>query len=370
MKKFFLKILKFICLINLYRSHLYFKKQFCSYLNRAGFVNAKRQGETEYKKKWKQISLFVESYSYRFFANYIGENPNIIPEAVLHNCIEPALNPREFIPICSDKNFFTQIIPKEFMPVTILRRMDGGVIMDENYNPIKFLRDFMDHIYNVSEIIIKPSRESSSGNGIQKFVRINQNFYRYNDSLELNEEFLLNYGSDFIVQECVEQSQFMSRLCFSSVNTIRIVTYRSYKTEEIILLCAVLRVGSLGSVVDNVHAGGRFVRIDLNTGALGNVLVNQYGDKQSVWNNVDYNSEKLHIPNWENVCSFAKSVAKCLRHQRLVSLDIAISKSNKPILIEYNIRTSSPWLFMLTNQLFLGDYTDEIIDYCKKKDLY
>lgn len=41
-----------------------------------------------------------------------------------------------------------------------------------------------------------------------------------------------------------------------------------------------------------------------------------------------------------------------------------LDESNEPVLIEYNIRAFSVWLFQFTNGSGFGKYTDEIIEYC------
>ena len=70
----------------------------------------------------------------------------------------------------------------------------------------------------------------------------------------------LHYGQNFILQECFRQSDFTVRFNPSSVNTIRIGTYRDLK-GQIHILRAIMRIGANGSEVDNAHAGGMFCGI-------------------------------------------------------------------------------------------------------------
>ena len=183
----------------------------------------------------------------------------------------------------------------------------------------------------------------------------------------LDEKLLQKYGNDFVLQAGVEQSDFMNRLCKTSVNTIRVAIYRSVHTERVHVLAAIIRVGKDGSYVDNAHAGGMFVGIDVNTGILGKRLYTQYGDEAKLWNGVDYEKTEMQIPIWDKVIEFAQMVGCRLHHHRLVALDIALAHDNTPVLIEYNLRSYSYWLFMYTGQKPLGEYTDEIVEYCKKK---
>ena len=156
-------------------------------------------------------------------------------------------------------------------------------------------------------------------------------------------------------------------LCPSSVNTIRISLYKSVKTDESIVTASILRVGKAGKYVDNAHSGGYFAGIDKNTGELSKYVMDQYGNKLEEWNGIDYTKEPLVIPNWDKVLSFARTIGDKILHHRLIALDIALDKNGNPVLIEYNVGQFSYWLFMYTNQEVFGEYTDEVIDYCKKQ---
>ena len=56
-----------------------------------------------------------------------------------------------------------------------------------------------------------------------------------------------------------------------------IISYRSVIDEQIYILSAAIRIGHEGSVVDNLHAGGGFVGIDVVTGEMQHEVLDQYG---------------------------------------------------------------------------------------------
>ena len=109
-----------------------------------------------------------------------------------------------------------------------------------------------------------------------------------------------------------------------------------------------------------------FVGVDVTSGELGKYLVDKYGNKKEIWNDIDYSKESLFVPHWDRVIELAEYIGSRILHHRLIALDIALDINNKPILIEYNISAFSYWLYMFTNQEVFGKYTDEVIDYCKK----
>ena len=172
------------------------------------------------------------------------------------------------------------------------------------------------------------------------------------------------YGSNYIIQECMQQMAFMASFNPSSVNTIRVMTYRSVKDDDVKFCNAVLRIGGKGSDVDNAHAGGKFCGIDQN-GVLGKYVCDFLGRKDTIFNGVDFTREKI-IPNYDTIKTFSINVASKIPYMRLLALDIMIDASGTPRLIEFNCTSFSYWLFQFTNGCAYGQYTDEVIEYAIK----
>lgn len=97
--------------------------------------------------------------------------------------------------------------------------------------------------------------------------------------------------------------------------------------------------------------------------SIGKAVFDQYGNKTSEWNGLDYNEERF-VPHWSDIKEFVCDISKKILHHRLVAMDVTVTQENKPLLIEYNLHSFSYWLFMMTNQKPLGEYADEIIEYC------
>lgn len=364
-KKFILKIVdKYLK----YRSYKFHSNQFKAYLKKLDInPNISCKGESVYKNKWKTLSKHIDPYSYRFFSKFCGESPYIIPEDIGHTIIEYYLNPPKFRSLYSDKNFFSNIVGKQNLPQTFIYRILGSAILSNN-GIIKTDEDISIILRNCKAIILKPSQGSCSGKGVVKFIKENDKFYSCDKNKnQLTIDYLLSYNNNFVIQEAIEQSKELSYLNSTSVNTIRLAIYRSVKTEKIHVTAGIIRVGHNGSYIDNAHGGGRFIGIDISNGKLGNTTLDQYGIKKNVWNDIDYSKLNFTIPNWGAVIEFAQYIGQKIKHHRLIALDIALDKNNNPLLIEYNIGGFSFWLFMLTNQLPLGDFTDEIIEYCKNQ---
>jgi hypothetical protein len=150
----------------------------------------------------------------------------------------------------------------------------------------------------------------------------------------------------------------------TSVNTIRIFTYRN-ASGHVVPMRSIIRIGGKGAHVDNAHAGGMFCGIKENS-YLGKFCCSWLGDKESIFNDIDFANSSFQIPEFDTIKKFSQSVASRIPFQNLVAMDIALDKNNNPILLEVNIGGFSAWLFQFTVGTVFGTYTDEIINKCIK----
>ena len=323
-------------------------------------------GIKAWHSKWNDLGYPNDDY-YRIYSKYIGEDVTIVPDNVSHNYITPILNPKRYISTYADKNLFDKFIRKKdgsvITPYTLIRSI-RGILSDKDYNQIK-VSDLSDILSEESSIIVKPSIDGSSGKGVLFFDKQCNEWKERTTGETLSIQLLFDrVGMDFIVQRTMVQSPFMAMLGKTSVNTIRMVVYRSVKDNKCHALRAIVRIGKDGSLVDNAHAGGMFVGVDDN-GRLGKYCCNQFGETSNEFNGIDFKNSNLIIPNYDTVKAFAEEVGSYIPHLRLLALDIMLDENNNPILIEYNVKAFSPWLFQFTSGTAFGSYTDEIIDYCK-----
>ncbi len=143
----------------------------------------------------------------------------------------------------------------------------------------------------------------------------------------------LSHHSSFIVEECIVQSDFMAKLNKSSVNTVRIATFKM--DDKIEVLYSSLRIGRAGSVVDNGGSGGLFCGIDLTT---GQVITDGCDEKGGCYEYHPDSNEKikgLQIPHWEQVLSLVRELALVVPDQLYVGWDLAYT-DNGWIMIEGN----------------------------------
>lgn len=143
-------------------------------------------------------------------------------------------------------------------------------------------------------------------------------------------------SSDYVYQEVIDQHPKMAELNPSSVNTLRIDTYRIDRGEASVV-SAYARMGGNRSCTDNVSGGGCFVGVDLGTGTLmrKGFVVPEHGPsilERHPGTGVIFDG--FEIPFFSETLLVAKRAAE-LTPLATVGWDLAIGPDG-PILIEGN----------------------------------
>lgn len=347
-----------------YRLYKIYSARYKHYIGLQHFDNRKAEGEDAYLQKWRALSPRVEPYSYRFISHYLGHTPNIIPEDIGHSCLEDVLNPRALRPVYYDKNLFPEIFGKENVPRTIVCRINSGQLLDADFRLAD--KELPNYIGEADILVLKPSGDCRSGHGVIKFTKKGDTFVSVDGKTTLSKAFLETYREDFCLQEAIDQHDFLKMLCPTTNNAIRLFLYRSVKDEKPRVTASVIRIGKNGAFDDNACASGMFIGVNVVTGEMGQFVVDQFGNKVNVWNGIDFSQDLFIVPHWREVVAFAKYACGRIHHHRLMVFDIALNKDGKPILVDCYFDWFGYWLYEFTNQEVFGEYTDEIIDYCKK----
>lgn len=346
---------------------------------------AQAPGEVEYLSFWKGLlNKNVEPFSFRLFSRYTDLSLYIIPTPADHYLIERYMNPSRYQSCYSDKNLYSQFFRKGVCPETILARIDGSALLDGEYLPVTRLRKEISSIsaHELSEylaphkkICLKPSIDSDSGRDVEFFERNPYGDFVNKGGTLLDGCKLAEYSQNFVIQEMLEQHPFFAQFNNTSVNTLRIYTYRSVISEEVKVTAALLRIGQRGMNVDNVHAGGHFVGIDIKTGRLQKKVINGVGTSFEVYNGVDFRKADFIVPCWQKILNFAIELASQNHHIRILGMDLSLNPGGEPKMVEINYSGVSFWMPMFCGMDLLGGETREVVEYCltrqsiKKKHL-
>ena len=199
-------------------------------------------------------------------------------------------------------------------------KRDFIVPKEDNYN--EFL-EFLDK----HEVFMSKPYDGLGGADVKK---------EYSKDIENKEEYFNNAIKNRIfLEELVKQHPDMNKLCKKSVNTMRIMTFNDHGKSRIIWMG--LRVGNGINSIDNFHAKGMAVNIDINTGKLvGNAIdkdLNEY--EEHPFTHLKFDG--FQIPCFEEAKKMVLEAS--LRSDKIlvVGWDVAISDKG-PVIIEGNRR--------------------------------
>lgn len=255
----------------------------------------------------------------------------------------------------ADKNISDVLFPDVIQPKIYLKNINGYYYAHDNAiteaEAVEICR-------NLEHVIIKPSM-STRGHGVRK-ISVQDGITDIEG--KRIEALFHDYGQDFLVQEVVEQHPTLSALNPASVNTIRLLTYRS--GMEIILLYAVIRIGQKGQVIDNESSGGISARINPD-GTLAKYAYGAPGNDMVEKTDVGVTLEGYEIPNFNDVVDTAKRLHYRLPYFNIAAWDFAVGKEGNPIFIEWN---ANPDLSQTAYGPAFGEHTERIIHetYTKK----
>lgn len=293
----------------------------------------------------KKIPLYSHEYFYSRTGVFTKE---YVPTNIYHCELIPKANHRPFMHTYSDKNMCELLLPNETIVHSFLKNMNGyyyyeGKPVSED-EAIKLCS-------NIDNAIIKPTQRSK-GKGVQALsVKDGKTNI---DGLTIGQIFK-QYKKNFAIQECIKQHEKMAALNPSSVNTIRVVSYRS--GMEVLIIYAVIRIGREGQVIDNQCAGGISTTIS-EDGKLGKEAFGGYSSDDILKTDTGIVLEGYQIPSFDKAIAMVKRLHLKLPFANILGWDIAIREDGEPILIEFN---TNPGLSQSAFKSGMGKYTERII---------
>ncbi len=174
------------------------------------------------------------------------------------------------------------------------------------------------------EIVAKP-RDGMCGKGVE-ILRVAD----YPDIRQLY-AYLKSIGAG-VVEDVIVQHPDMAALYPGSINTLRMVTLNNGRAVTLVL--AICRIGN-GDRVDNFLHGGVMTRIDLDTGTLKYVCVDQRGDTYETHPITGVPFVGYPIPMWAQCVALAKKAAEVVPQVGYVGWDLAVTPDG-PVLVEGN----------------------------------
>lgn len=174
-------------------------------------------------------SFYLENYGakipyywHEWFMSFTGNfDRQYFPSSLYFSEFEHYQNNKgEYVGVLQNKDFLNYVVRgmDVYSPKTILSCTDGV-----QYSEHSMQHHCLNGISDIGRIFIKPAIDSCQGKGCMMLdVRGGVDQISGRNIKDI----LYGYKNNFIVQECIETSEAVSRLHSSSVNTFRIATYR------------------------------------------------------------------------------------------------------------------------------------------------
>lgn len=316
-----------------YRVH---KKEYSEYFAQYGF----------------QVSMvYADFYSRMWCSDY---NDRYMSDDVYYYYVIPCLNRFDFINSYMDKNGYDRLFPDIKKPSILMKNINGRFFSPDDM-PISTEEAVKLVLATDLDCIIKPSIDSGSGKNVKLVRKEEIDTAKVKDLFE-------TYKWDFNIQKRLEQSATLKKQNESSLNTLRIYTYRTL-AGEYVLLVSVVRFGGKGAFNDNASTGGGFCHV-YDDGSLDQRVLRYHTlDKPTLKEFLGF--ESLTIPNYDRVMKFVFDLHRRLPYFDLVGWDIALDVNNEPVFIEMNLTAESGFAQMNGGPLF-GKYLDEVMERVSK----
>jgi hypothetical protein len=322
----------------------------------------------QYREKWKPLSGFIPSVYLKRTAFYTGKvDLNVVPWHVYYMIVEPILNDQIYSAVFEDKSHLDWIHGEEYVPLIYIRNIHGTYFSSNKQSVAR------DHVFpsgkfnDGSQLIVKKSLGEHGGRGVVVFEWDGLQYVNEQGDVLSLDYLELHFKENFIVQEYVTQHPYYAAFNSSSVNCLRIVTYRSVLTNQIYVLSTILKIGASGGHVDNIKQGGTAVAVDKDGRARKSGITGKGIMVTEVGNSRISLSELGVMEGYQQICEAAVELAGKHYYSRLLGFDLAYDASGEVKLIEVNnFDLGAAPMQDIDGGLF-GEFTNEVIDYCQKE---
>lgn len=296
---------------------------------------------------------------HRLYTSYTGVfHYDYFPEILLSIRLEPITNPYRDAEFLGDKNLLPVLfsnsrsgirVPKTYVSsVKGILRNSEMCIIDRD----KAICD----VAKIPEYVIKKTKDTSSGRDVEIIHLSNA------DPKALFSEF----GSDFVVQEIIHQSEDLAALNPTSLNTFRVITYIC---NDNIYSCPIaLRIGRSNAEKDNIHYGGICVGVN-EDGTLKKMAFSEYGDRFDRHPDTHIVFDNYMIHGADQAIRYkARILHSLVPWLGIISWDLTIDTEGNICIVEMNTTGQSAWVCQMVNgEPLFGDNTASMLKLIRSK---
>lgn len=321
------------------------------------FKNHVMPDDFNYKAHKKELSPYYEERGFKvsmmfddYFSSLSGiHSDRYLSMDVYYFFVIPALNRHDFKDAYLDKNIYSELFPQVRQPLTVIKNIHGHYY--RNGEEISADQAVDAVAAWDGDMIIKPTVETCNGEGVEMVTA---------RDVESLKALFGQYGFNFIVQEKVKQHPDLQRVNPTSLNSMRLYTYRRQDgTYHFLYPFAHMRFGGKDAIKDNVSQGG------------GTCLIHPDGtvdDRVYRFKSLNVSSlkqetgvEDLHVLNYDKVIETLLAMHRRLPYFDFVGWDVTVLPDGEPLLIEFNLVPSVEGPQLMAGPMF-GEFLDEVIE--------
>lgn len=315
--------------------------------------------EKNYGEEKRAMSPYFARFGFSVpmhYAAYFSDVNGIVSDRYLspdlcYFYVMPALNRDDFKIPLTDKGFYPVLFRGVRQPEIVVSR-ENGFYFDGDGRAVSARDAVALCVRERGRMIVKPAVGSSEGRGVQAFENP--------DDDECKRIF---GGYDrcggFVVQRFVRQHPAMAALNPTSLNTMRMFTYRSIDGDVKCLTGQnFVRFGSRGECKDNISNGGGFVPLD-ETGAPRGVVYSGLPLRTE-----RFGEPEFRVPGYAEALDFTRELHMRLPWFDSIGWDVAIGEDGKPVMVEFNPDANLRSAQIAGGPMF-GEFIDEVMERVK-----
>lgn len=311
----------------------------------------------DYKARKKELSPYYAERGFKvsmMFADYFSrlsgvESDRYLSMDVYYFFVVPSLNRYDFINAYIDKNIYSDLFPMVRQPLTVVKNMHGHFYREcqeiSRDEAIEAVRSYQ------GEMMIKPTVETCNGDGVDQITDTSA------DSLNA---LFSRYDINFIVQEKARQHPELQRVNPTSLNSMRLYTYRTLEGKcEFLYPYSMLRFGGKDAVKDNTSKGGGTCLIDRDGHVDDRVFRFKHMEISSLKRETGV--ENLVVPCYHKVIDTLLAMHSKLPYFDYVGWDVTVDPDGEPLFIEFNLVPAIEGPQLMAGPMF-AEHLDEVVE--------
>ena len=235
----------------------------------------------------------------------------------------------EYISRLKMQYFYWRYVPGIYK--VVLRDKNKFLVAYKKYIYRKWLyvpESSYDEFYNlvsVYDCMAKPT-DGTCGQGIFKI-------YKSDDPTSIKSLYEKCVKFRMLIEECIEACDELKAFHPQSLNSIRLVTFSN--KEKSMVFSSRFKMGVGDSVIDNVHAGGLFAQVNVETGIVETDGISVNGDFCEYHPDTGIKIKGFQIPKWNDIVNTCFEAAR-MSDNPIIGWDVVVNNKGQVEFIEGN----------------------------------